>query len=188
MLLSLDINTASLNFKNLSIEEKVNDWNTFIERRHFDAHLYGFSNIGQPFYYQFKDEADNSSRYIHKAHFFEIFNDRIDMLTGPKKSVGIYFGQDCVENLLKSRPWIKNGVPIDIYQTWVYSHQFDLLKHFYGITSVHMIPYSDMLDVDKLCQHIEHIAPILNLQIDMDICRKIIIDWQTIIVPRKKFY
>ena len=188
MVLSLDPDTAALNFKNLSVEQKVNDWNKFMERRHFDAHLYGFSNIGQPFYYQFKDEADDCKRYIHKAHFFEIYDERIDMLTGPKKSVGIYFGEGCVDRLLSVRPWMKTSPPIDLYQIWVYNHQFDLLKQFYNITPVHMITFSDMLDSNKFCQHIEHSANVLNLTIDMDMCQKILTDWYTITIPRNKFY
>lgn len=189
MALSLDNSTAALNFTNRSVERKIIDWNEHLKHPKYDAHLYGFNNIGQPLHTEHMRDADESQRYIHKAHFFEIYKDRIQKFKGPLTGVGIYFTPNCIENMMRVRPWMKDYQDVDMYQTWVYSNLHQIMKDFYGISVLHTIPFSDMLDAKKFCEHIKFCTEIhYPFSIDMSLCKKVITDWQTIIVPRPRTY
>lgn len=186
-LLSLDSKTSSLNFKNISIEQKLKDWQQHIDRKSDTAHLYEFCNLGQDLHAANIQSADWCERYVHKQHFYEldfINNNKqqpfLTQVTGKKQSVGIYLTDECIKKIkyIESRNQSR-GTPgeIDFYQKWVYSNQKQLLKSFYNIETVHYFSFSDMLDCELLLDHLQYCKDILELDIDLNVSKEIIKQW-----------
>lgn len=185
-LLSLDSQTSTIDFKKISLQNKLNLWQDYVKKTTIsDAHLAGFVNVGSANHTHNIHNADFCNRYIHKNHFYELdsLNDNkchpfLDQLTGEKKSIGIYLTDNCIEKLLALRPNTSN---IDFYQKWVYSNQKILLKEFYGISTLHYFSYSEVLDKDMFIDHLTYCKDLLNLDINIDISATLIDQWYRII-------
>jgi hypothetical protein len=183
-LLSLDSSTASLNFKNISVKDKLTHWNDHIlVNKDKDAHLYNFLNFGSPLHTNFITQADFCNRYIHKNHFFELDyltedkkNPLISAMVGEKKSIGIYFTDECIKKILALRPSTEK---IDYYQKWVYANQKKLLSEFFEISTLHHFSFSDLLVKDTFIDHIKYCKELLDLDLNIDVAEKIITQWHT---------
>jgi hypothetical protein len=186
LLLSLDSSTANLNFRNTSVNEKLNAWNDHLSSNvKKDAHVYDFLNFGSNSHNIGIDQADSCNRYIHKNHFFELDEINQDKqsalllkMTGAKKSVGIYLTDACVDALLDIRP---STTPIDFYQRWIYTNQKKLLLDFFGITTIHHFSFLELLNRDIFIDHIKYCKDLLDLDLDIDVAEKIILQWYAII-------
>ena len=182
LLLSLDSSTANLNFKNISVDEKLNTWNNHLSQNvGKDAHVYDFLNFGSNLHNTGIEQADFCNRYIHKNHFYELDEINQDKqhalllkMTGDKKSVGIYLTDRCVEALLEIRP---STMTVDLYQKWVYANQKKLLLDFFGINTMHHFSFSDLLDKDLFIDHIKYCKDLLDLDLDIGVAEKIILQW-----------
>jgi len=182
LLLSLDSSTASLEFKNISVESKLNHWNNHIlVSNNKDAHLYNFLNFGSSSHANLINQADFCNRYIHKSHFYELDylnedkkNLLLSTMLGEKKSIGIYFTDECVKKILELRP--ETG-PIDYYQKWIYANQKKLLLDFFGISTIHHFSFSDLLVKDMFIDHIKYCKELLDLDLDIDTVGQIITQW-----------
>jgi hypothetical protein len=179
-ILSLDSSTASLNFKNIPISKKLDDWNAHLSNPSNTAHLYDFINFNSPNHNTNVEQADSCQKYIHKHHFFEldyINNDKQNpqLLKMPNKSaIGIYLSESCVEKLMELRSYT---IPIDFYQRWVYSNQEKLLSSFFNINTLHHFKFLDLLDKDTFIDHIKYCKDLLDSDLDIDIAEKIILQW-----------
>jgi hypothetical protein len=96
-----------------------------------------------------------------------------------KVSVGIYFTPDCVDILKKIRA---KSPAIDLYQLWMYNNQQKLLHEFWSIKSIHTLPFVDMLDTTRLIDHVSYCNDLLNLDLNLDLCKNIIEIWQQKII------
>ena len=157
LLLSLDSRTASLNFQNKTVVSKIDDWQKFCQRTTKDAHIYGFVNFAASEHTKNIASADNSHRYIHKLHYYELDainadkrNPLLSQMHGNKSSVGIYLTDQCESTLLRLRPTLPS---IDYYQKWIYANQAKLLPEFFDISSVHVLSFSEMLNLDAFLDH-----------------------------------
>lgn len=182
-LLSLDSNTASLNFKKQSLEKKLADWNNFVIQKKGNAHVHGFNNINQKKYQEDFHRAETCGQYIHKHHFYELFEDvnsDASLLSKMinKHSIGIYLTESCVERLIALRP---QTPAIDYYQLWMYANQKKLLKDFFAIDCRHTLPFSDMLNIDQFIDHLCYCKSIFDLDTDCTIYQKVITQWYDII-------
>lgn len=175
-LLSLDSKTASLNCQQQTLEQKINDWNSFISQRRNNAHVHGFNNVNQPIYWENIKNADCCERYIHKHHFYELFDHDKILWTAmsQKQSIGIYLTELCVEKLLRLRP---HTPPIDHYQLWIYSNQQKLMKDFFSTECRHVLPFSDMLDLDRFVDHLSYCKEIFDLDTDLTLYQHVIQQW-----------
>jgi len=177
-MLSLDSRTASLNFKKFSLDQKLEDWHRFINRRLGNAHVYGFNNYNQPIYYKHIENADDCLQYVHKHHFYELLDDKLDssfLKSMPdKQSVGIYLTEDCVLRLKQIRP---NTPQVDYYQLWIYANQSRLMKDFFDINCRHVLPFKDMLDTKKLLDHLAYCGEIFDLDTNPDVYRQVVSSW-----------
>jgi len=185
LLLSLDRGSAALDFKQKSLDEKIHDWDRFRSRSTGDSHLYGFMNFGQPDHADAMAVADRCARYVHKCHFYELDavtdNRRhsvLNKITGRKQAVGIWMSQYCVEKLQQIRPKTPTA---DWYQLWIYSNQKSLLKDFFGIDCQHLLPFSDMLDLDMFMDHAKYCADLFALDINVDDHVSMIQQWYEIV-------
>jgi hypothetical protein len=184
-LLSLDTETATLDFKNVSVDEKINSWNDYTNPTATvtHAHLYGNINIGKPDHQMYIAQGKYADRYIHKCHFYELFspeNQQLVSLMGNNKiSIGIYLTPECVDTLQKIRI---NTPPVDLYQLWMYNNQQKLLHDFWGIKSIHTFPFIDMLDTTRLLDHVTYCRDLLNLDLNLDLCKTVIQAWQQKII------
>ena len=143
-LLSLDDQTAFVNFKKLSVAEKLQVWNKHVDAPSTNAHSIGFYNVNSNNHVKYIADADYCERYVHKCHFYELdgptdfykvdgLQDKkqisfLNNVTGSKKSIGIYLTDNCIDQLKQIRPHVP---PSNCYQTWVYRNQARLLKEFY---------------------------------------------------------
>jgi hypothetical protein len=182
LLLSLDSSTASLNFKNISVDKKLDAWNNhLLLTDKNDAHVYDFLNFGSNSHTTRIDQADFCNRYIHKNHFFELDeinqykqNTLLLKMTEEKKSIGIFLTDACVDALLELRP---TTTPIDFYQKWIYANQKKLLLDFFGIDTIHYFSFLELLNKDLFIDHIKYCKDLLDLDLDIDMAEKIISQW-----------
>jgi hypothetical protein len=183
-ILSLDSATASLDFKQLSVDNKIKAWNDFINGAPDNAHVVGHVNLSHGTHLANIAAADSCSRYVHKNHFYELdglCEHNADLLTkmhGAKKSIGIYLTDRCIEKILEFRPFTPH---VDYYQKWVYANQNKLLAAFYDITSLHHFSFSDMLDIDTFLDHLHYCKDLLDLDIDLSIAKQISLQWYQIL-------
>ena len=183
-LFSLDSCTASVNFRSQSLEQKLQTWDDHVNKRHADAHVHGFINFGHPLYLENLASADHSDRYIHKNHFYELLSDAADIKDSMlarmphKRAIGIYLTESCVKILQKLRPQTPH---VDYYQLWVYANQRKILQDFFNIECMHTFAFSDMLDLDRISDHVKYCRDLFQLDIDINICRQIMQQWYGII-------
>jgi hypothetical protein len=189
-LLSLDDQTAFVNFKKLSVAEKLQVWNKHVDASSTNAHSIGFYNVNSNNHVKYIADADYCERYVHKCHFYELdgptdfykvdgLQDKkqisfLNNVTGSKKSIGIYLTDNCIDQLEQIRTHIP---PSNCYQTWVYRNQARLLKEFYNINSVHTFSFTDMLDVNVLIDHLKYCQDRLDLSISVDKSREVVLQW-----------
>jgi len=185
LLLSLDTDTASLDFKKKTLDQKIRDWEDFFLCHNGNSHLYGFLNVSQSAHTVALSQADACDRYIHKCHFYELDavsttkrNPLLESITGSKQAVGIYLTESCVEKLQTIRP---QTPMIDLYQRWIYANQRSLLSDFYAIESLHLISFSDMMDQDILIDNLKYCQDLFRLDTDLDTYRSIISQWYQIL-------
>lgn len=186
LLISLDSNTASLDFRHKTLAEKILDWNRHTANSKGNSHLYGRMNFGHPDHVTAMHNADRCARYVHKCHFFELDgvsetqrHPLLDKITGGKQSIGIYLTDACIEKLLSIRPQTPQ---IDWYQLWVYNKQKSLLADFYEVDCRHVLPFSHMLEPDTLIDHVKYCRDVLALNIDSDILASVIHQWHAILL------
>lgn len=178
-LLSLSPYVASLNFKNINLDQKLQAWDSFLLRKTYHAHLYGFINFDSPQHVKNLQNADYCNTYIHKAHFSELqeqnlpMSSTLDKFDGETKSIGMFLTDACIESLaLQGR-----HIPDTWYERWIYYEQKTLLKTFYNIDCLHTFPFIDLMNIDTFIDHLKYISYELNLDLDMDLSRKIISQW-----------
>ena len=178
LLLSFDSLSASINFQNVSIQQKLSTWKQHLNKLVSNAHMHGHINFCSPAHNSLIESADFSNRYIHKLHFYELMSDDskilLHQMLGRKMSVGIYLTEKCAEKLMQLRPHTDT---IDYYQLWVYSNQKKLLLDYFGIESVHTWAFSDMLDADIFMDHLKYCEQCLELELDQNLCYQVIKDW-----------
>jgi hypothetical protein len=185
-LLSLDSITADITYKEKTVNEKITNWKSYVASPTSakNAHINGFLNFGHSDQIKNINRADYCNRYIHKCHFFELDGDKnnkhtlLYKLIGPKKSIGIYLTDKCINNLLLLRP---TTPAVDFYQQWVYSNQKILLDKFYDIKCQHTFSFSEMLNINLFMDHLTYCNEVLELDLNIDIAKCLIQEWYTII-------
>lgn len=178
-LLSLGSNTASIDMRDMTTQAKLARWQEFLKSDPENSHMSGFVNFGHPEHAQCIENADHCGRYVHKCHFYELDHPSgnhplLQRLSADRPSIGIYVTDQCVDRLLGIRP---NTPPADYYQTWVYSKQANLLKTFYGISSLHTFSFSEMLDIDVFLDHLKYCNDLLDIDTSLDLYRSVIQQW-----------
>jgi hypothetical protein len=186
LLLSFDTLCASINFQNSSTQQKLALWDQHLKNTVVNAHMHGHINFCSPVHNELINSADSSSRYIHKLHFHELMSEDsknlLIQMTGKKSSVGVYLTEDCADKLMQLRP---HTDIIDYYQLWIYSNQKKLLLDYFDIESMHTWAFSDMLDANLFMDHLKYCEQCLKLDLDQDLCYRIINDWLDIIQQRQ---
>lgn len=180
-LLTLDSDTASLDFRSLTLADKLNDWNLFLSSGPGNAHCYGFCNFGHKLHTENIAFADHCRRYVHKHHFYELdyVNESkkhplLDQVYGDKSAIGIYLTDACIDAIKSLRP----STPyIDFYQRWIYANQQKLLTDFYGVNCLHTLPFRDLLNPGAFMDHLAYCTQILCMDTDKDLFRPIILQW-----------
>jgi hypothetical protein len=182
VILSLDESSAALNFKNLSTEQKAQDLMMHFDRDHNpelgpNAHPYNFINFGQPLHLEFMAKADSAYRYIHKGHFYELFDEKKKQLLKKmprKSSVGVSFTEECIEKVDALR---KLKDPVNHYQKWIYDNQKTLLPQYFDIDCNHTIEFRDLLEEEKFLDHISYCCELFDLKINMALAQNLIQGW-----------
>jgi hypothetical protein len=181
-ILSLDPSTASQNFKNYSLETKLDHMAQQLSNSTTkNAHTYGIMNFMFPQHVECINNADSAERYVHKGHFYELLStDAQNLLTSmPNKiGIGINFTDKCVEEF-KKLPRGKQFAPDEysVYYTWIYANLNTLLPAYFNIDCVHTIEFRDLLDTDKFLDHIKYLSDLLNLNINPSAARQLITQW-----------
>lgn len=187
LLLSFDQNIASIDFKKKTLQQKIDEWNKHATNPGWTSHVHGHINFGGDSHDRLIDVADSCSCYIHKLHFFEFLGNRnqrlLELMSGQRQSVGIYLTDQCVDHLTQLRPQTE---PIDYYQLWVYSNQRRILDQWFDIESMHVWPFSDMLQVDTFMDHIKYCEECLGLDLPHDLCVDTIKKWLQILQNPKR--
>lgn len=178
-ILSLDLNSAALNFKNLSVEQKTQHMFDHFQREHAtpNAHPYNFINFGQDSHLALVNDADFNQRYFHKLHFYELFdeNNKKLLVKMPNKlAVGISYTSKCIARIDAIR---KLKYPVDYYQKWIYDNQKSLLPEYFGIDCKHTIEFSDLLDLTKFLDHICYCCEVFDLDLDLGTAQQLILAW-----------
>lgn len=180
-LLSLDSDTASLDFRSKTLGEKLQDWDLFLSGNPSDAHCYGFCNFGHNTHTENIIAADHCQRYVHKHHFYELdyVNERkrnplLDQVKANKSGIGIYLTDTCIDIIKSLRP---STPDMDFYQRWIYSNQQKLLPDFFGINCLHTLPFCDLLNLNTFVDHLAYCKEILRMDTDIDLFRPIILQW-----------
>ena len=184
-LLSLDSRCASVNFKKLSVEQKINDWNQWVTTRPSNAELYGWANFGSEEFKNNLQNADSCDSYVWKCHFLELDHPEhphpiLQKFSQPIRSVGIFVTDQCLEKLNTYRG-NNHRVGADYYEKWVYSNQKMILKHWLNVECVRAIRFLEMLDLDNFTEYMYWIYKDLDLTIDMKITRQAISDWHSML-------
>jgi len=179
-LFSLDSRAAAINFKKQSLEEKLRDWYDFVQRRSGNAHVHGFINFGHNLYMENVAQADHCDCYVHKSHFYEMFENQNSLLQmmPHKESIGLYLTENCIEQLVRFRP---NTPKIDYYQMWVYANQKSLLQNYFSINCRHWFTFSDLLNLDRVMDHLAYCRDLFTLDTDLAVYSQIIKQWYTLI-------
>jgi len=185
LMLSLDQQTAALDFKTKTLDRKLREWKQFSSAPAQDAHLYGFCNFGQDLHTQLISSADHADRYVHKCHFYELDavtasrrSALLDSFTGQRRGIGIYLTDACVRRLRDMRP---DTPVVDWYQLWIYNNQARLLREFYDIHLLHVLPFSDMLEPDVMLDHLTYCRSIFDLDTDVDTYHAVLHDWYRVL-------
>lgn len=181
-ILSLDNQTAALNFKDYPVEDKFQQIINHLDDKSDDAHAYGFLHFtSKPYLYALLD-ADSKERYIQKGHLYELFSPEAKIFLDSmpnKKSIGVSISERDMEQLIKIRSNIDApATPYNLYQQWMYNNQKTLLPEYFGINCLHTIEFNDLLDQEKFLDHMMYCVEILNLNINMDLVKIIISKWQ----------
>jgi hypothetical protein len=186
-ILSLDESSAALNFKNLSVNQKAQDMKSHFVRDYDpefgpNAHPYNFINFGHPFHLGFMEQADLAPRYMHKGHFYELFDEKNKQLLekmSHKLSVGISFTEECIEKVDAIRTL---KYPVDHYQKWIYDNQKTLLPQHFNIDCRHTIEFRDLLEETKFLDHIAYCCEVFDLKIDMTLAQDLVQGWHKKII------
>lgn len=185
-MLSLDSHTADLRFRQASLQQKLQVWYQWQQNKtqdsrsiHSTAHAYGCINFNRELHHECIAQAHPAPRYVHKGHFFELLSDTgpvplLSQLTGVCRSIGIYLTPRCVERLQQLRPYNES---VDWYQMWIYANQRSIMPEYFKVQSLHHFSFSEMLDLDLFQDHVKYCKDLLELDIDMDVCRDVIQQW-----------